>query len=581
MALRTIPNRRKKKQKSSLLLTLSATGLLIAIGVLVYCLFTQGKPLTRDLPVGVEVIPQDAVLAVSLTTEAKQWQKLQEFGTASAPGELAKNLAQLRNHLLTNSGYDFEKDIQPWVGNAVTIAVLPAPLVSSAPKPITNEINQTNQLDINGSGQSLIMVLPVRDREIARNSLVQTKIPPQGQWVYRVYQGITIKQTQGQEGLTRCAALLDGHFLVVTDHPSTMEKAIDAYKNKVSLATVAGFGENVDKISSFQPFAQFYLNVPVAARISATDPNRHLPAQVLTQLQNNQGLAGTVTLEPEGLSLRGISWLNPQSQRLLLVENKAGNMQNRLPEETLMMLSGSNLQSWWREYVSTSEGNPQSPIAPDQLRQGVKSLANLDLERDLLSWMQGEFSLAVIPYHPQPGLVENFHAGLVLMAQSSDRQATENVFKQIDSTMQNQYQFKVQPGTVGGKQVINWISPFGTLTATHGWLDGDVAFFILGAPISNLIVPQPSNTLASNLPFQQTVPRELNPLNGLFFLDVEQMDKNFTLNFVFPNQRALLESTKTIGVTSSVSDSRSTRYDIFIALKKAGNLVQPQPSPKN
>jgi hypothetical protein len=572
--------KKKKKKKPSLVLTLSAAGLLIGGGGAAYWLLTQGQPLSRALPVGANIIPQDALFAVSLTTDTKQWQKLREFGTSETQAELDKNIVQLRERFLTNNGYDFQKDIQPWVGDEVTIAILPPPAENNpAPKPVATNGNATD------SQQSVVMVLPVKNPEIAKNILAQPKALKQGKWIDRTYQGIAIKQTEGQAGENLSAALLDGRFLVITDNPQATERAIAAYKSKASLANTAGFADNVPKIASYQPFAQFYVNVPSTARIAATAPNRRLPAQVLAQLQNNQGLAGTVTLEPEGMRLKGVSWLNPNSQRVLAVENKAGSMQSRVPGETLMMLAGSNLQRFWGDYVSTSQGNPLSPIAPEQLRSGVKSLTNLDLDRDLLSWMKGEFSLSIIPTTPKDSSPENFRAGLVFMVQASDayggqslRQSAETSLQKLDEVMKNQYQFQIQPATVAGKPVVNWISPFGTLTATHGWLDGDVAFLVVGAPITDKIVPKPNSTLASTQPFQQTVPTELNPKNSQFFMDVEQTVKNFTLNSLFPNQQTFLAATRSIGVTTAVNDSRSTRYDVFIALKKAGNIA-PSSSP--
>ncbi|MHC5670521.1 DUF3352 domain-containing protein [Nostoc sp.] len=577
----SVPMKKDKNKKPSLVLTLSAAGLLIGGGSIAYWLLSQRQPYWSDLLVGANMIPGDALFAVSLTTDPQQWQQLRQFGTRETQTELDKNLVELRDRFLTNNGYDFQKDIAPWVGNDITIAFLAPDTASKpSPKPVT-----TNG-DAASDQQSMVMVLPVKNPEIAKSILAQPKTLKQGKWIDRTYEGIAIKQNQAQAGENFSAALLDGRFLVITDSPKTTERAIDAYKNKTSLATTGGFAENFQKIGNYQPFAQFYVNVPTAAKIAAASPNRPLPAQVLAQLQNNQGLAGTMTLEPEGIRFKGVSWLNPNSQRVLTVENKAGEMQSRLPAETLMMLSGGNLQRLWGDYVLTSQGNPLSPIAPEQIRGSIKSFTNLDLDKDLLSWMKGEFSLSVIPTTPKQGSPDDFRAGLVFMVQASDtkdgqslRQSAETSLKQLDDVMRNQYQFQVQPAKVAGQPVVNWVSPYGTLTATHGWLDGDVAFLVVGAPISDKIVPKPNNTLASTLPFQQTVPTEPNPTNGQFFLDVERTVKNLPPTILTTNQQTLLDATRLIGMTSAVSDNRSNIYDIFIGLKKVTNSTV-LPSPK-
>ncbi len=563
----------QKKKKPSLVLTLSSAGLLIGVGSAAFWLLTQGKLFSRDLPVGANIIPQDALFAVSLTTDASQWQKLRSFGTKETQGELDKYLVELRDRFLTNNGYNFQKDISPWVGNEVTIAILAPDMKKGAPKSVASDEVTTKE-------QSMVMVLPIKNPQSATTILAQPKMFKGSKLVDRTYQGIAIKETEGLTGENFSATLLDQRFLVITDNPKATERAIDAYKNKTTLATTGGFADNFPKIANYQPFAQFYVNVPIAAKIAAASPNRPLPAQVLAQLQNNQGLAGTITLESEGIRLKGVSWLNPNSQRTLAVENNAGNMQKRLPAETLMMLSGGNLKRLWADYVLTSHSNPLSPIPPETIRSGVKSLSNneLDLDRDLLSWMGGEFSISVMPSIEKERYKEDFRAAFVFMVQTSDRAGAEASIKRLDDVMRNQYQFQIQPATIADKPAVNWIGPYGTLTATHGWLDNDVAYLIMGAPVTNKIVPRPNNTLATTFPFQKTVPSDPNPTNGQFFLDVERTVKNFPLPTLFSNQETVLEATRSIGITSAVSDSRSNRYDIFIELKK-GDKPAPLPSP--
>lgn len=560
MALPVVSALIKKNKKPSLVLTLSSVGLLIGGGIATYWLLTHFKSFS-GLPPGANIIPQDALFTVSLTTDAKKWQQLRQYGTSEVQAELDKNLVQLRDRFLTSNGYDFQKDIQPWVGEEVTIAVLTDDASKPSSKPIAIDGKVANS-------QQMMMVLPIKNPQNAKNILTQIKAPQGKNWSERTYQGVAIKETDATSTGEKFSAALIDDTVVITDNPQATEKAIDAYKAKTVLAKVPGFSDNFAKISNSQPFAQFYINVPQGAKIASASPNRQLPAQVLTQLQNNQGLAGTISLESEGVRLKGISWLNPNSQRTLAVENNAGKMQNRVPAETLMMLSGNNLPRVWADYVSTSQGNPVSPIAPEQLRGGIKTLTNMDLERDLLSWMGGEFAMSVVPTVSKEGADENFRAALVFMVQVSDRARADASLKQLDEVMRSQYQFKIQESNIAGKSVINWIAPFGTLTASHGWLDNNVAFLTIGAPINDKIVPKPSNSLASASSFQKTVPSELNPTNGQFFLDMERTAKNFPLSALFPNQQPLLNSTRSIGITSAISDNRSTRYDVFVTLKK-------------
>ncbi len=573
MALPVIPVAMNKKKKPSLPLTLGAAGLLIGGGIAGYWFLTQGKPLSRDLPVGVSIIPRDALLSVSLTTDPRQWNKLRKFGTKESQKELDKSLVQLRDRFLSSNGYDYQKDISPWVGNEVTIAFLAPKGSKKAPKPVADK----SQTTVNA--QSLVVILPIKNQQKAQKILAKSKTSVQGKWNQRTYQGIEIKEKTGESGEKFSVAAIDGRFLVITDRPEAMERAINAYQENNSLEKTVGFAQNFPKIAKYNPFARFYINVPLSAKIAAISPKRQLPAQVLTQLKNNQGLAGSISLESEGINLKGISWLNPNGRRELKVQNNAGKMEDRLPEDTILMLSGGNLRRSWFDYVSTSKANPLSPVKPEELKKGFKSLTKLDLERDLLSWMKGEFSLSVIPTRTkEDSLTQDFRAAFVFMVKASDRSKAEAAFQKLDATVNSELQFKVERGKVRNKPVVNWLGPAGRAVATHGWLNGDTVFLSLGAPLTEKFIPKPSRSLASKPSWRKVVPSQLNPHNGKVYLDLEQAAKNFPIGSLLPDRRIWLEAIRSLGITAAISDRHSTRYDIFISLKKAGK-PEPLPTP--
>jgi hypothetical protein len=551
-----------EKRKPSLLLTLGAAGLLIGGGATAYWVFLQSQGQLENLPVGSNIIPQDALVALSISTNTQQWQQLQQFGTPQIQAQLKTNLAQLGDRLLTANGYNYQRDIQPWVGKEVSIAFLPPsiPATSNSSLPLNSDRQQ-----------SLVMVLPIADQIAAKRILEQPKPSAQGKTRQRNYKGVEIRETQGAKAQYYSAAVLDGRYLIVTDRPQATDRAIDTYKGAAaSLKQTAGYTTAFEQIATKQRFAQLYVNVPVAARIAAANPSRSFSPQGLAQLQNNQGVAATINLESEGIRLKSISWRKPDSQQVFAVENNAGKMQSRLPAETLMMLSSGNLQRLWQEYAREVQSNPQAPIRPPELRKGVTSVTGLDLDQDLLSWMDGEFAVSMVPAAPKAGAPDNFALSLVFLVQTKNRNKAEQALFQLERVMRSKYQFQVQETKIKDRTVTNWIAPYGTV-ATRGWLDGDVAFFALGAPVAERLIPQPQSSLASAAQFQQTVPSALNATNGQFFLDVEPTVKALPLPQLFSGQQIFFDATRSIGVTSAISSDHSIRYDVFVALKKIGN----------
>ncbi len=538
-------------KKNKLLLPILATSLLAGGGVAAYWLLIAPQKLAQ-LPLGSNVIPQDALLTVSVSTEPSKWQQLREFGTPQTQATLDNYLVEARDRFLTDNGYNYQQDIQPWVGKEVTLAVVPPQTTPGAP--------------------AMVMVLPIAKPALAAQLLSKPLASEKVR--LRTYKGIQIKVTPNYS-----ATVIDNRFLVISDNPKATERAIDTYQGENSLLKMPGFVDKFGEIAQENHFAQVYVNIPAAARL--VDKNSQKLSPQLAQLQQNQGLATTINLEPEGIGFKSISWLNPDSDRVHVVQNNAGKMQRLLPAETLMMVSGGNLQQLWLDYLRSVKTNPMTPIPPENLRAGVKNTTGLDLDDDLLSWMDGEFSLAVIPAPTKADASPNdFALSLAFMVQAKDADKAKKAFQEIDKVISSQYQFKIQETQVAGKPVVNWIAPYGTLTATHGWLESNIAFFTLGAPLTEKIIPQPAVNLASTEQFQKAVPSQLSPNNGQFFLNINQTFKNLPLPQVIPNQQVVLEAVRSIGVTTAVKDRHSIRYDIFMALNKAGN-PQPLPSPSS
>ncbi len=535
-------------KNTKLLLPILATSLLVGGGIAAYWLIIAPQKLAQ-LPTGISIIPQDALITVSVSTEPRKWQQLREFGTPQTQAILDNYLVELRDRFVTDNGYNYQRDIQPWVGKEVTLAVVPP---QSSP-----------------GAQAMMMVLPIAKPELAAQLL--SKPLAEGKTKSRTYKGIQIEATPNYS-----ATVIDNRFLVISDHPKATERAIDTFKGENSLLKMPSLREKFGEIVQENHFAQVYVNIPAAARLVNSNPQKLSPQLAL---QQNLGLATTINLEPEGVELKSVSWLKPDSDRVHLVQNNAGKMQQLLPSETLMMVSGGNLQQLWLDYLRSVKTNPLTPIPPENLRAGVKNTTGLDLDEDLLSWMDGEFSLAVIPAPTKADASPNdFALSLAFMVQAKDADKAKKAFQEIDRVISSQYQFKIQETQVAGKPVVNWIAPYGTLTATHGWLEENIAFFTLGAPLAEKIIPQPAVNLASTEQFQKAVPSELSPNNGQFFLNINRTFKNLPLPQIIPNQQIVLEAVRSVGITTAVKDRHSIRYDIFMALNKAGN-PQPLPSP--
>ncbi|NJP11114.1 MAG: DUF3352 domain-containing protein [Leptolyngbyaceae cyanobacterium RU_5_1] len=557
----------KQTNKPALLLTLGTAVLLIAGGGAAYWYLSKPKAEPGDLPIGAEVIPQDALMAIAVTTDSGQWLRLREFGTSQSQVAFDKSLAQLRDRVLTANGFDYQKDIQPWVGEEVTVAFLASQTPFAPPTAPPGSPTQ----------QPVVVVLPIRDGLRAKQILEQPRAQG-GKLVDRTYKGFQIKESQGSPAQNYSATVLDGKFLVVTTDAKATDRAIDTYTGGPTLATTPGYNQALGQVKVEQPFGKVYVNLPAAAAVTSASSGKPISPQNLAQIQQSQGLAATVTLQSEGIQLKSVSWLKPDSQRKFDVKNTAKIMPSRLPADTILMASGGNLKKFWQEYTQGATANPVTPINPEMIRDGIKNTVGMDWEQDFLSWMDDEFAiaLAAAPEGGPPSLPFS----LLFLAKASDRRAAEPNLQKLDEAMVSRYKFKVEQTQVAGQPVITWTIPQSGAAINRGWLDGDVAFLTLGAPIANALVPRPPQPLSDSESFKKAVPFELNPNNGHFFINVDQAinSKKFPILQLPPGNRELVAAVRSVGITAAISDQRSSRYDVFVALQKAGN-PNPLPTP--
>ena len=572
-----------KKNQLSLLSASGVAVFLISGGVAAY--FLLQRHLLRERAVmSAQLVPEDALVTASISTDIEQWQKLQKYGTPETKAALKKQLTQLQDKLLKANGYSYEEDIQPWLGETVMIAYLGAGTPTAQKEDEKEDTEEELPTEIPFIKQPDIIVLPIENPVQAK--LLLDKANSKRQLLDRTYKGIPIRETKKNQSHQFSAAVV-GRFLVVTKNPYITELVIDTYTGEPSVAATPGYTKALSQIQASKPFAQLYLNMPAFSAMAAANSGRSLSPENLAAAEQKQGMATTVILESEGISFRSISWLKPDSTSSHRVENRNSSLVQLLPADTLLMLSGGNLEQLWRNYLQGAESNLLTPIPPETLTEGLQGTLNLDWEKDLLPWMGGEFLLGIVPASddvlalPDNQQLPQLGAGVVVMVLSRNRSLAEKSFQQLDEVMVNRYQFIVEETELEGKPIVRWTSPLGGISATHGWLEDDVAFLTFGAPITNSFFPQPEALLTQTPIFQKVVPTQPNPNNGQFFLNFERTVNSSNLNIpkLSPKQQVLAQAINAIGVTAAISDEHATRFDIFVQLKTVATPSTP-PEPK-
>jgi hypothetical protein len=543
-----IKQRGNKPKPRSLILTLGGAVLLVIGGSVAFFLF-QGERKTGALPLGAKVLPKDVMISVTLSTETNKWQQISRFGTADSEKTFRQGLQTLEMQVLAPNGLSYTANIQPWVANQLTMALLP-PTVESA---------QTQ------SQQATIWVVPIRDlgqfEKVFKNKL----LTPANRTQKRIYKEIEIHEFDANNGQRYGLALFNTHWLVLTAADAPINAVVDTFKGKPALADVPRYQDALKEIERKDAIATVYVNVPAAAAQISRVPLSPTSRQ---RIENVQAMGSTISLTEDGVQFKAITWLKPDATETLNVKNEAKDIAKLLPEDTLMMASGGNFQQVWRDYAQGNLAKLVFPLNPKAWNDDLNKRTGIDFNNQFVPWMNGEFTGALVPTDPQG----NKGVGVAFLAKAKDRTMANQAFRELDDAMRDRFDFLVAESKIDNKTVITWKVPPNLPFASHGWLDDDVAFFTFGASIANRLIKPPKENLTKSERFKGAISSDLNPNNGYFFIDVPRvlglLETNPLLPKFTPETTKFMQGMETIGVTTAIPNEWSTRYDIHVKLKK-------------
>lgn len=597
-----------KKQNSALLFTVGTAIALTAGGAGAYWFLNQ-RGGGESLATGTELIPQKALATFSISTNQRQWQQVRSFGTVDTQAKFNQQLAKWRDQLLEDSGLDYGQDIQPWIGDKLTVALLPPALdlpdpdssdtssdaeaedpeelesftdsdetdaatgdeSASANEPDESDTIVPDVIDpelIDPTQENLpVLIIPIADPIKARSRLEAAM--GEGSSTTRDYGGAEIQELSTDSDF-KFATVIDRQTLVLTTDAESIEQVIDTYGGEASVMDTPGYRQALGTVANPQAFMEVYVNSAAAATLAAANTVQATPPQGLAALQDGQGVATTVTLNEEGFDLKGVSWLRQDAENPFKTGKAIGSVLEKLPQDTVVMAAGSNFKQMWETLDKRSNEGIKGPLNPETIRSGFQSLTGLNIDADLVGWMTGDFALALVT---SSATEAGPNAGLVLLAEAGDRSTAEKTFSALDTVVKDKFQFTVTPNTLGGLEVTNWASPFAALSITRGWLENNTSFLAVGNIAGNL-VPKPSTSLVSNPLFQQVTASDVGNVDGYFFLNVESLLGAKSALPIPPlpaEQAAIISSIRAIGLKTNIEDDKTARFNLSVVMPTLDN----------
>lgn len=556
-----------QNKKSTILLYVgigAAVAATIAGGTYFY--FAQRAQSIKGILGASAAIPQEAQVVMAFNTKSEPWNKLAQFGTPASQKLIGDGITKSPlNSLLVQSKTEYGRDVQPWLEGYIITALVP-----NAAKP--------------QDPPATIVIAPTKDRGKSDAFLVKYReaLTQQGaKFTPKQYKDFTYFESPSRDpNNSVVTADIGGQYVAIATSPILIQQAIDTYKgNSPSLAKKPIFAKiygSTTQAKIVEPLLQVYLDGEVALEFIGNQAKLNLNEAAIAQSRRElDAMTLTGGTQKEGLRFEINTYLKNDNTNPLA--NNEAKVLNLLPQETFLLVSGVNLYQSWQSLVAQAKGNASSAQLIEQIRKGVKDSTKLDLDQDILKWMNGEFVIAAIPNNQ--GVLANPGFGFVAIAQANDQSTAKTALEKIDKAAQSASGgllpkgVELKPKQIGDKTVIAWTIA-NTTIATRGSLNNNFVFWSMG-DLADTFVPKPARNLPESNPFQILTTDIPKSNGGYFYLNMTTalsladrlLPTEVKSNPNFTEIRSVLDAINGIAVTSTSVDAKTTRLDFLFTLK--------------
>ncbi len=516
-----------------------------------------------------KIVPDEALMATYITTDPQAWAKLDKFGTPEARQLLGKGLEDFNQNMLKEGDISYEKDLKPWVGG-VMLAILPPSPGQEAQSRTPSSPRQVKPRQ--KSAANVLVVVGIKDKLAALNFANKLKSKKELASQEIEYKGEKILKTNNK-GSSTYTAVLNNNYVVFAPNQKPVEYAIDTFKGEPSFATKEGAKEVLAKGVKLQnTVAQIYVpNYGATMQQFIASNSRtaqQLPPQTLAQLKQVKSMVAGVGIDDAGVRMKAIATLDPQLNKFQY-KNTPGKVVSRFPGDTIAMISGEGINRWWSAMLEQSQDYPEFNQVVNLARTQLQQF-NIDLDKDIFGWMNGEFGVAAIPANQ--GLLAQVGFGGAFVFNTSDRQTAEKTLSKLDQIVKQQPINGAQPD-IGGKKITQWQVPGEGALLSHGWLDQDTVFLAVGDSIAEAVASPQGKSLAESENFQTATGSLAQPNGGYFYLN---MGKTLSLlervasirqQPIPPEVNSILNSIHGIGMAANSPDKSTSEVELLLALK--------------
>ena len=365
----------------------------------------------------------------------------------------------------------------------------------------------------------------------------------------------------------------------LTSQPS-FEKTQNHPQAQNSLATVYGNLGELIKFEFSNPFQEFGLPP--------------IPQPSLSERAAMSNLLSRVTFDaliypaPEGMHLEAHLYTEGALPDLPSSPNADHSILRLMPAATYLMGSGYDISGFWNDVSSAFSLNEVTGGLIEAARSIVALTTGLDLDTDILSWMDGEYGLFFFP--SRSGLLNTFFPNLGLEAgvllETSNRAAAEKALETLDNVVGETV---ATPVTLAEHPSVHWqydVNSDGLIDSilTHTWITEDTLAVTSGnGAMERLVVPAGFHPLSDHSTFRNATESFPIPNNGYFYVNMSATLSFFYNLFGFNNTtdpwaadvRRYFGTIRSLSLTTS-SSAQEFQLDALLGLAASESAAEDE-----
>jgi len=525
---------------------------------------------SRPNPAAAVFVPKQSPVMVSLQVNPDRLEALRiAVARPEYRRKARKELEQFKQGILSERQLNYTTDIKPWLGDEMTLAVT------------TPDLDRDGT---NGLQPGYLLSVETKNGDRARDFLQlfwQKQAIAGADLVFEPFAGVKLiyGRDAEQPGVTTIARTLattvvGDRFVLFANSPKVLREAI----NNVQ-APGLNLSSNDDYTAALQQLpghslGLVYLNLPPLGQwLGGSQPSQKA---LLTASRFNRAIAG-LQLDRYGV-LADTLLLAAPGQRFAPIQphlKKPVAALQFMPEETPLLISGTNLPQTWQDLQT---GVQEVPFLADLLQQSLKPLERqwgVPLSDDLLAWANQDFALGLVP-------AADKRQDWIVAAQSSDN--TPDALAQLDAIAQEQG-LSIGPVDLNGQQTYTWTR----LSAAEGrsrrrnapQIQAEVRgvhataqgheLLATSLDAMNQALQAPEHALADQSEFQQAIAPIPPANNGYFYVNWQAVQPVLEqriplLKLAELAARPLFDHVRSLTVSSLGGNDQSRQGAIFVRL---------------